>query len=187
MLTILDNYLGALIVLFTCLAETIIVGWVYGIKRFCFDVTFMTGACPSYYVVITLKYLAPATLTGLLGYTLYTLPRSSVGEYLLPLWADLFGWALALVGLAPLLIIALVRLAQCGFNWQKASAPEMDWGPYEPKHRTLYHERLDEVGFEQLKYEVVAVSSRPATPSKPKRRGTAHKQPKKATQRVAKL
>ncbi|KAH9366309.1 hypothetical protein HPB48_002000 [Haemaphysalis longicornis] len=182
-LTILDNYLGALIVLFTCLAETIIVGWVYGTRRFCFDITFMTGACPGYFVVITLKYLAPVTLTALLVYTLYTFPRSSVGEYILPLWADFFGWGLALVGLAPLLIIAVVRLAECGFSWQKATAPEMDWGPYDPKYRTLYHERLQEVGFQQLGYRVVAVGSRQGTPAgsrvvsptEPKHRGAVQK------------
>ncbi|KAH9368210.1 hypothetical protein HPB48_009559 [Haemaphysalis longicornis] len=164
MVTILDNYLGALLVLVTCLAETITVGWVYGIKRFCFDVTFMTGACPSYYLVLTLKYLAPATLTSLLVYTLYTFPRSSVDEYVLPLWADLFGWGLVMVGMAPLLIIALVKLAECGYSWQRASAPEMDWGPDDPKYRTMYHQRLDEVGFQQLDYAVVAVGSRKAAP-----------------------
>lgn len=158
-LTILDNYLGALIVLFTCLGEAIIVAWVYGMNRFCFDVTFMTGSCPSYFVFIAFKYCAPVALGSFLVYSLYEFPRSSVGDYLLPLWADLFGWALAVVGLAPLVIIAVVKLVQCGFSWRRAAYPEIDWGPSETKYRVLYRERLVEVGFAELHYNKMSATA----------------------------
>ncbi|KAH6926521.1 hypothetical protein HPB50_019279 [Hyalomma asiaticum] len=152
-ITILDNYLGALIVLFACLGETIIFGWIYGMNRIFFDVTFMTGSCPSYFVFMAVKYCAPVALGGFLVYSLYVFPRSAVGDYLLPLWADAFGWLLAAAGLAPLLIVAAVKLWQCGFDWQRAAYPESDWGPAESRHRLLYRERLYEAGFaEPLRY-----------------------------------
>ncbi|XP_077484563.1 sodium-dependent proline transporter-like [Amblyomma americanum] len=168
-LTILDNYLGALIVLFSCLGEALIVAWVYGMDRFCFDVTFMTGACPSYFVYVAFKYCAPAVLGSFLTYSLYSLPRSNVGEYLLPLWADLYGWVLAAVGLAPLLIIAVVKLAQCGFSWRRASSPEDDWGPSEARYRQLYREQLCEAGFAQLYYRIVPVTTPRAATMGPRR------------------
>ncbi|XP_072144482.1 sodium-dependent proline transporter-like [Dermacentor andersoni] len=158
-LTILDNYLGALIVLFTCLGEAIIVAWIYGMNRFCFDVTFMTGSCPSYFVVIAFKYCAPVVLGSFLVYSLYDFPRSSVGDYILPLWADLFGWALAVVGLAPLVIIAVVKLAQCRFSWRRAAYPETDWGPSETKYRVHYRERLLEVGLAELQYHKMSATA----------------------------
>ncbi|XP_075547411.1 sodium-dependent proline transporter-like [Dermacentor variabilis] len=161
-LTILDNYLGALIVLFTCLGEAIIVAWIYGMNRFCFDVTFMTGSCPSYFVIIAFKYCAPVVLGSFLVYSLYEFPRSSVGDYVLPLWADLFGWALAVVGLAPLVIIAVVKLAQCGFSWRRAAYPETDWGPSETKYRVLYRERLIEVGLAELQYHKMSATASPS-------------------------
>ncbi|KAL3246201.1 hypothetical protein MRX96_057846 [Rhipicephalus microplus] len=164
-LTILDNYLGALIVLFTCLGEAIIVAWVYGINRFFFDVTFMTGSCPSYFVLVAFKYCAPVVLGCFLFYSLYEFPRSSVGDYVLPMWADLFGWTLALVGLAPLIIIAVVKLAQCGFSWRRAAHPESDWGPAEAKYRILYRERLVEVGFAEFHFH--ALPAAPASEAEP--------------------
>nr|XP_037278230.1 sodium-dependent proline transporter-like [Rhipicephalus microplus] len=160
-LTILDNYLGALIVLFTCLGEAIIVAWVYGINRFFFDVTFMTGSCPSYFVLVAFKYCAPVVLGCFLFYSLYEFPRSSVGDYVLPMWADLFGWTLALVGLAPLIIIAVVKLAQCGFSWRRAAHPESDWGPAEAKYRILYRERLVEVGFAEFHFHALPAAPAP--------------------------
>ncbi|KAL1444313.1 hypothetical protein MTO96_029923 [Rhipicephalus appendiculatus] len=160
-ITILDNYLGALIVLFTCLGEAIIVAWVYGINRFLLDVTFMKGSCPSYFVLIAFKYCAPVVLGSFLFYSLYESPRSSVGNYVLPMWADLFGWTLALVGLAPLVIIAVVKLAQCGCSWRRAAHPESDWGPAEAKYRILYRERLVEVGFAEFRYHALAAARDP--------------------------
>ncbi|XP_064469063.1 sodium-dependent proline transporter-like [Ornithodoros turicata] len=153
-LTILDNYLGALIVLFTCLAETLIVGWVYGINRFCFDITFMSGHSPGYFFLVAIKYMSPVSLIAFLIYTLYTFPRSNVGAYILPLWSDIFGWCLALVGLAPLPIIALARWYNCNFSWKKAIAPERDWGPYDPRERSHYRERLYDLGYSlpEVKY-----------------------------------
>lgn len=146
-LTILDNYLGALIVLFTCLGETLIVGWVYGMNRFCFDVTFMSGHSPGYFFLVAIKYMSPLALGAFLIYTLWTFPRSSVGSYVLPVWADLFGWCLALVGLAPLPIIALARLHKCNYSLKRAIAPERDWGPFDPRQRSHYRAKLYDLGY----------------------------------------
>lgn len=167
-LTILDNYLGALIVLFTCFVETVIIGWIYGINRFCFDVTFMTGVCPSYFFKISIKYLAPVVLGMFMIYTLLTFPRSSIGSYILPLWADVFGWALIMVGLTPLLLIAVSRLYDCDFDCYKAISPEKDWGPYEEKYRIRYRQRLREVGYTYLHHPISPGDvMTPPTPQKP--------------------
>ncbi|KAL1481896.1 hypothetical protein MTO96_015212 [Rhipicephalus appendiculatus] len=153
-LTILDNYLGALIVLFTCFGETLIVGWAYGMDRFCFDVAFMTGRCPSYYFLAAIKYVSPVVLGTFLVYTLVTLPRSTVGDYVLPIWADGYGWVLALVGMAALVIIAVARVVQCGNDWWKALSPDSDWGPYETKYRARYFVQLEESGIAALYYPI---------------------------------
>lgn len=151
-LTILDNYLGALIVLFTCFGETLIVAWVYGMERFCFDVTFMTGTCPRYFFFIAIKYASPVVLGTFLAYTLATLPRSTVGDYVLPIWADGFGWILALVGMAPVLVLAVARVRQCGGDWWKAVSPDADWGPYETKYRIRYFDQLEKSGLAACYY-----------------------------------
>ncbi|KAH7945813.1 hypothetical protein HPB49_016004 [Dermacentor silvarum] len=145
-LTILDNYLGALIVLFTCLGETLIVAWVYGMDRFCFDVAFMTGRCPSYYFFAAIKYVSPVVLGTFLVYTLATLPRSTVGDYLLPIWADGYGWLLAIVGMVAVVVIAVARVVQCHGDWWRALSPDADWGPYEIKYRARYFDQLEQSG-----------------------------------------
>ncbi|KAK8776475.1 hypothetical protein V5799_030178 [Amblyomma americanum] len=158
-LTILDNYLGALIVLITCFGETLIVAWVYGMERFCFDVAFMTGTCPHYFFFITIKYAAPTVLGTFLAYTLATLPRSSVGDYVFPVWADGFGWTLALVGMTPVLVLAVARVRQCSGDWWKAMSPDADWGPYETKYRMRYFDQLENSGLAACYY--------PLTPDAP--------------------
>ncbi|KAH6930304.1 hypothetical protein HPB50_012609 [Hyalomma asiaticum] len=153
-LTILDNYLGALIVLFTCFGETLIVAWVYGIDRFCFDIAFMTGRCPSYYFLAAIKYVSPVVLGTFLVYTLATLPRSTVGDYVLPIWADGYGWLLAIVGMAAVVLIAVARVVQCGGDWWKALSPDPDWGPYETKYRVRYFDQLEQSGIAAIYYPV---------------------------------
>ncbi|XP_075550071.1 sodium-dependent proline transporter-like [Dermacentor variabilis] len=153
-LTILDNYLGALIVLFTCFGETLIVAWVYGMDRFCFDVAFMTGRCPSYYFLAAIKYVSPVVLGTFLVYTLATLPRSTVGDYVLPVWADGYGWLLAIVGMAAVVVIAVARIVQCGGDWWRALSPDADWGPYETKYRARYFDQLEKSGIGACYYPV---------------------------------
>ncbi|CAN7939421.1 unnamed protein product, partial [Ixodes hexagonus] len=158
-LTVLDNYLGARILLFTCLFEAIIVGWVYGMSRFCFDVTFMTGICPSYFFVISIKYASPVVLAILIVYTMVTFPRSSTGFYTVPVWADALGWVLIGAGLMPVILIAVARLVECDFGCRRAISPELDWGPYEEKHRIRYRQRLRELGYTLLHHPLSPTDS----------------------------
>ncbi|KAH7952122.1 hypothetical protein HPB52_018827 [Rhipicephalus sanguineus] len=125
--------------------ETLIVGWAYGMDRFCFDVAFMTGRCPSYYFLSAIKYVSPVVLGTFLVYTLVTLPRSTVGDYVLPIWADGYGWVV---------IIAVARVVQCGNDWWRALSPDSDWGPYETKYRARYFVQLEESGIAELYYPI---------------------------------
>ncbi|KAM7315841.1 sodium and chloride-dependent glycine transporter 2-like [Ixodes scapularis] len=158
-LAVLDHYLGAIMLLVTCFFETLIVGWVYGMNRFCFDVTFMTGICPSYFFVISIKYATPVVLGTLLVHVMVTFPRSSAGLYTMPIWADVFGWALVAVGLMPIILVAVAKLFECNFNCRKAISPERDWGPYDDKYHVRYKKRLQELGYTLLHHSVSPISN----------------------------
>lgn len=65
-----DAYAGSYPLILIALAETIGVGWVYGLNRFSNDIEFMIGKRPNIYWLICWKFVAPLIIIALLIATL---------------------------------------------------------------------------------------------------------------------
>nr|CAI5827224.1 unnamed protein product [Callosobruchus analis] len=64
-LQLFDWYSSSIPLVIICLSEAIMVGWIYGVKRFIRDVQFMTGEKLSYYWILSWKVITPLYLVRL--------------------------------------------------------------------------------------------------------------------------
>ncbi|XP_076448921.1 sodium- and chloride-dependent transporter XTRP3-like [Babylonia areolata] len=65
-----DAFAGSYPLILVALAETIGVGWVYGVDRFARDIEMMIGKKPSWYWRVAWKFIAPVLIVSLLVATL---------------------------------------------------------------------------------------------------------------------
>jgi len=65
-LDVLDNYTANWTLLIMALAETIAVGWAYGLAKMSYDVKLMTGKKPNLYILVCWKYITPILMIALL-------------------------------------------------------------------------------------------------------------------------
>ena len=88
LLHLMDESTGTFALIFVGLAESLVIPYVYGWRRFCDDIEYMTGARPNMYLIITWSFVAPALLTFLLVANLvrYKEPLYD-GTYAYPPWA----------------------------------------------------------------------------------------------------
>lgn len=63
MLQLLDWYAASMSVILVCLVEVVIVSWVYGMRRFVFDVEFMIGCKIGKWWCLCWKYITPVILS----------------------------------------------------------------------------------------------------------------------------
>lgn len=66
-LQLLDWYAASMSVILVCLIEIVIVGWVYGIRKFVFDIEFMIGTKIGLWWCLCWKYITPVILSVSFG------------------------------------------------------------------------------------------------------------------------
>ena len=83
--------------LWFCLFECIVIGWIYGAERFADDIHEMIGFKINPCFVYCWKYFSPLLTFAILSFSFITnKPIKYNNEYEYPWWAILFGWSLAL-------------------------------------------------------------------------------------------
>lgn len=109
----LFDYYGAsgMCLLWMCMFEAGVMGWIYGAEKFESNITLMLGDPILPYFRIAWKYLTPMITLGILISTLIThspIKYNSVYEY--PWWGIALGWFLALASMSAVPIYAVVAL-----------------------------------------------------------------------------
>ncbi|CAL8098928.1 unnamed protein product [Orchesella dallaii] len=83
--------------LWVCFCECIAVSWVYGIGNFTNNIKSMVGYYPSLWLPLAWSYLTPFLTFTILLYSIVKYePLTYNKKYQYPLWAQAFGWFLAL-------------------------------------------------------------------------------------------
>jgi solute carrier family 6 GABA transporter-like protein 6/8/11/12/13 len=106
----LFDYYGAsgMCLLWMCLFEAIVMGWIYGAAKFEADIELMLRQSILPYFRFAWKYMTPLVSLGILMSTLIThTPIKYNRTYEYPGWAIAFGWLLALSSMLALPLYAL--------------------------------------------------------------------------------
>lgn len=127
-LNLVDFYGASLPALVLAIGELVAVGWVYGIKRFCEDIQFMTGQITGIYWRICWGIVAPGLMLSVLIYTLIEFKPLTYKDVEYPYQAHVCGWTLLTFGLAQIPAWILYELLERK-KINKAFLPKTTWGP----------------------------------------------------------
>lgn len=118
---IMDYYGGSIPLIFIAIFEAIAIMWVYGYKKFAFDVHYMLDKQLGIYWKITWKYTSPIILSFIFMYSLFNHKPLSYGDYDYPAWADVLGWILTLIIILqiPFWAIFAYLKQKKGDNWKE--------------------------------------------------------------------
>lgn len=142
-LNLLDTYCAGVSALFIAMCEVIALMWLYGVKRFSNDLTFMLGKSPPWLFKFSWAVVSPIVLCILLVYGVVLskpVTYNNVEPY--PQWANSLGWFLASLSMMQVPIWAAVALIQRRKDPLSAFRPTDDWGPAEKKLLQEYHASL---------------------------------------------
>jgi len=105
---IVDYYSATISLMYIAFFETVAIVWCYGASRLAKNVADMTGREPSTFFIISWKYSAPGLILVIWMFTIldYRTPSYNNGQYHYPIWCHVIGWALTMVSLSPLPILA---------------------------------------------------------------------------------
>ncbi|XP_064625329.1 sodium- and chloride-dependent glycine transporter 1-like [Lineus longissimus] len=137
-----DWYSAAFSVVTIAVLECFVVFYLYGGKRFLYDIKMMLGYTPSIIWRILLGGVTPILMFGCLLYAIVKFDSPKYGEYEYPIWAKGMGWALALCSMVPIPTFIIYRLArERGTFIQRLKhsvKPTPAWGPMVEKNRKGY-------------------------------------------------
>ncbi|KAK0085177.1 hypothetical protein PV325_005632 [Microctonus aethiopoides] len=124
-LKLFDSFAGTIGLVVVALMEMIAVVFIYGHEKFTKDIEDMTGYRPGLYWQISWRFLAPLIMIGILGSSIFSMivkkPQYSVWSATLgttiptdyPDWVLAIGVCIICIGIAPILIVFLLRRFQC--------------------------------------------------------------------------
>ncbi|XP_053670663.1 sodium- and chloride-dependent glycine transporter 2-like [Anopheles nili] len=139
-----DKYAANWSVLLIAITECVLIGWIYGAKRFIFNIEEMFGKrskCFHLFWQTIWKYITPAMLLFILCFNWLQYKPVSYGRYMYPNWADILGWVLASApfGIAVCMSIVKIRTAYSSSErsfWQTVHTllqPTSEWKPSDPR------------------------------------------------------
>jgi len=136
--TLLDWYSSGLPLMVAGGCEIIVIGWVYGVDRFLYDLQCMIGYRPSTAPLwrAAWKFITPVLIMGLvLNYFVFNSPVRYNG-IAFPTWAEVIGWMTLLISIICIPITALYQLKYHprakGTFFERVAAIskcDPDWGP----------------------------------------------------------
>ncbi|KAL4220998.1 hypothetical protein ACF0H5_019261 [Mactra antiquata] len=140
--SLMDHYGADFSVLFVATCECIAVMWVYGVKRFLKDCSYMLGHPPRPVVfwAVCWTFFSPILIGALFIYRMidYKPPQISEGVPF-PQFAQGIGWALTCVVLLPIPVTFLFKLYQAEGDLKTRlrtiTTPTSEWGPNDGKDR----------------------------------------------------
>ncbi|KAG8231001.1 hypothetical protein J437_LFUL010017 [Ladona fulva] len=130
--TLLDWNTAAWSILIIGLAETILVGWVYGSEKFMENISEMGMKIPKvvkWYWQGCWIVVSPVMLLGVLVFSFYEITPAYYGDYIFPGWVDGLGWLLGIVSVIPLPAFAIYRIFKGKEKGADLFLPTKGWGP----------------------------------------------------------
>ncbi|XP_067651920.1 sodium-dependent proline transporter-like isoform X2 [Haliotis asinina] len=121
--------------------QLITVGWIYGIEQLSRDIKMMTGLRPSVIYKFIWCILLPLLILLMFVDALRKQHRLGYNTYVFPIWADVMGWFISLVPLAPLPMFVVITLIVTRSRFQPVLSPKPDWGPADPTYHAEYQSR----------------------------------------------
>jgi len=141
---ILDWYCSTFSLMALTLSECLVISWVYGTDRFYRDMTYMLGFRPNPWWGICWRFITPVLNIFVLMINIVQHTPVTYGSYVYPWWAILFGWVIALVSVAPIPIVAVVKILNVRERgpfkkklWDLMK-PHNDWGPSDSEKLERY-------------------------------------------------
>ncbi|KAL5287602.1 hypothetical protein ACFFRR_008475 [Megaselia abdita] len=122
------------------IGELVAVAWIYGVKRFCDDIYFMTGQKTGYYWRICWGILSPVMMIGVLIYFLVDLKELTYKDVKYPNSALTIGWTITTIALLQLPIWAIYSFFTQRYpgrdkfkdKFLQMWKPIRFWGPADP-------------------------------------------------------
>ncbi|KAK7071321.1 Sodium- and chloride-dependent creatine transporter 1 [Halocaridina rubra] len=98
---IFDAFSASGIILLTiCCSESLVIAWVYGVKRFYDNIAMMLGSSINPYLKISWSYLTPLMTSIMIVFSIaFYQPLTYNNTYLYPAWAQGLGWSLVIASL----------------------------------------------------------------------------------------
>lgn len=155
-LNLIDTYVGGMILPIIAIVELYTVCWFYGPRRLCMDVEYMLGTPPGTFVRVCWVFLCPISLTVIVAMSLLSHTRTTLRDHLYPMWADILGFVIVIVGLIQIPLFAFFYAKKRHFIFRECIKPAHDWGPEDPG---LFH---DYVAFIRGRGDNRSVSEPPA-------------------------
>ncbi|CAG2110947.1 unnamed protein product [Medioppia subpectinata] len=130
--TLFNDFVASTSAMFVGLVEVVSIAWVYGIDKFMDHMTEMAGnpPTPKLFWKIVWKYVTPIALIFLLIATLWTTKAPEYRDYIYPTWTVLFGWAVIVLQVLPIPVVAMYYLCKCyreNTGIKDVSVPDVDW------------------------------------------------------------
>ncbi|XP_005105728.1 sodium- and chloride-dependent betaine transporter isoform X2 [Aplysia californica] len=146
--TLLDWFVAAFCVMLTSLIECIIIGWLYGVDKFCDDIELMIGRRPGIYMKVCWTVVTPLVMLVAFIFTCakYTLPVYD--GYVFPTHANAIGFLISVIPLIPIPAgMAYVLFKEKGtFSERLYSSvqPSPEWGPGARRYKAMYEDHKEE-------------------------------------------
>lgn len=140
--SLMDHYGADFSVLFVATCECISVMWVYGVRRFLNDCTYMLGhpPRPMIFWAVCWTFCSPILIGALFLYRMadYNPPEIRKGEPF-PQFAQAIGWVLTIIVLLPIPVTFLYKLFKAKGSLlerlREITTPTSDWGPNDGSDR----------------------------------------------------
>ncbi|XP_076343373.1 sodium- and chloride-dependent GABA transporter 2-like isoform X2 [Tachypleus tridentatus] len=95
---LMDYYSASgMTLVFTVFFQTIVITWVYGVKKFSSNIEEMTGHRPNWYFLATWVFVSPAVCLEIFLFSVMSLVYAET--YVYPWWGELLGWEIALASM----------------------------------------------------------------------------------------
>ncbi|XP_013387609.1 sodium- and chloride-dependent glycine transporter 2-like [Lingula anatina] len=138
----MDWYCAAIAIVIIAIFESVVLAYVYGVRRICEDIEQMVGQPTFILWKICWWAVTPGLLMLLLVFTLFNYKAPTYGSYQYPDWAEPLGWTVAVIPLIPIPAIAAWRLYQSKeenlkMRFMRLLQPSLDWHPQEREHRRV--------------------------------------------------
>ncbi|XP_055906868.1 sodium-dependent nutrient amino acid transporter 1-like [Eupeodes corollae] len=146
-LNFVDYYGVTFVVLVVAIAETAAFGWIYGVKRFCNDIQFMSNSETSLYYRLCWGIITPVFMITVLIYTFVGYEPIKYKDYSYTTGMYIFGWFISGLGIVQLVIWGVIGYFEQPAGDERllrAFLPMADWGPLEKKMLIPYQAMMVE-------------------------------------------
>ncbi|XP_064457077.1 sodium-dependent proline transporter-like isoform X2 [Ornithodoros turicata] len=143
-----EHAVSAILSHFTAMAEVCLFAWLYGLKRFTYDVQFMLGYKPNVYFRFCWLVICPSVLAAFYLHRVSNFVPHRFFDYDFPQEYEALAWIIGGVALLQVPIGACAAILQNIEVPGRAFLPEAQWIPNYPERVDGYFEELEELGIE---------------------------------------